>query len=81
MVVFIYCMAFMFWMAAASWAVSNLCSGIKLHFRYHGKVRLFTGSVYRPRRSVDDFAIINFTAATVILSIVIFMGLTFGTLH
>lgn len=32
LVVFIYCMAFMFWMAARAGLYRILCSGIKLHF-------------------------------------------------
>ncbi|AVI48451.1 uncharacterized protein BL14DL4_03283 [Bacillus licheniformis] len=80
LVVFIYCMAFMFWMAAASWAVSNFMLRYKASFfDITAKYGSLLVPFIVPAALWMIFAIINFTAATVILSIVIFMGLTFGT--
>lgn len=80
LVVFIYCMAFMFWMAASSWVVSNFMLRYKVSFfDITAKYGSLLVPFIVPAALWMIFAIINFTAATVILSIVIFMGLTFGT--
>ncbi|MFN2747959.1 MULTISPECIES: hypothetical protein [Bacillus] len=78
-VVFLYCMIFMFWVVAAIWAAARFMMRVNISFyETAAKFGSLLVPFIIPAAFWMIFAIINFTTMTVILSILMFLGLTFG---
>lgn len=79
LVVFLYCMVFMFWMAGSIWVVSRFLLKHNMSFvETAAKYGLLLVPFIIPAALWMICAILNITTMTVILSIFIFLGLTFG---
>ncbi|MDA7026807.1 hypothetical protein PJ311_09330 [Bacillus sp. CLL-7-23] len=79
-VVFLYCMIFMFTVAAAIWAVSRFMMTYNITFAETvAKYGSLLVPFIIPAALWMVFAIVNFTVMTVILSILMFLGLTFAS--
>ncbi|MFT0803747.1 hypothetical protein VSK91_19890 [Bacillus swezeyi] len=79
-VVFLYCMIFMFWAVAAIWAVSRFMMRFNISFyETAAKYGSLLVPLIIPAALWMMFAIVNVTTMTVILSILMFLGMAFGT--